>query len=170
MKMKTGNGRNLTMLAADKSVYHAQTHTFTITPEFEEWETKDTDGKEYELTNVAFTASVDGLVCIREGTGEGAGDNALDTPDMIAQALTGQEVDIIARIAIEGTTARDYTTKCVIDSFEVSESVAQKATYRASFKGYGLKPIDTSVSAPVAEPQAQNDDQTSESDVAADHE
>ena len=40
--MKTGKGRNLTMMCADKSVYHAQTHTFTITPEFEEWETKDT--------------------------------------------------------------------------------------------------------------------------------
>ena len=145
MTMKTGNGRNLTMLAADKSVYHAQTHTFTITPEFEEWETKDTDGKEYELTNVAFTASV----------------------DMIAQALTGQEVDIIARIAIAGTTPRDYTTKCVIESFEVSESVAQKATYRASFKGYGLKAIDTSV---VAKPQSEEPHQTSVDDVAADYE
>ena len=167
MTMKTGNGRNLTMLAADKSVYHAQTHTFTITPEFEEWETKDTDGKEYELTNVAFTASVDGLVCIREGEAADGETDALDTPDMIAQALTGQEVDIIARIAIAGTTPRDYTTKCVIESFEVSESVAQKATYRASFKGYGLKASDTSV---VAKPQSEEPHQTSVDDVAADYE
>ena len=46
--MKTGKGRSLTMLCADKSVYHAQTHTFTIAPEYEEWETKDTKGPGYD--------------------------------------------------------------------------------------------------------------------------
>lgn len=138
--MKTGSGRSLTMMCADKSVYHAQTHTFTITPEFEEWETKDTEGPEFELSKVSFSASVDGLVCVRESAGEPA--NTLDTPDMIAQALTGQAVDIIAKIALEGATEKSYTTRCVVESFEVSETVAQKATYRASFKGYGLKPVE----------------------------
>lgn len=133
--MKTGTGRNLTMLCADKSVYHAQTHSFTITPEFEEWETKDTSGKEFELKNVAFAASVDGLVCVREGA-DSAG--TLDTPDMIAQTLTGQAVDVVARLAITGTTPKEYTTRCVVESFEVSEAVGAKATYRASLKGYGL--------------------------------
>ena len=138
MSMKTGNGRSLTMLCAIKSVYHAQTHTFTISPEFEEWETKDTKGKEFELKNVAFTASVDGLVCVREGA-EPA--DTLDTPDMIAQAITGTSVDLIVRLAIPGTTEKEYTTKCVVESFEVSETVSEKATYKASFKGYGLEAV-----------------------------
>ena len=111
--MKTGKGRSLTMLCADKSVYHAQTHTFTITPEYEEWETKDTKGPEYELSKVGFTASVDGLACVRESAGEPA--NAHDTPDMIAQAMKGQTVDVVVKLAIEGTTEKSYTCKCVID-------------------------------------------------------
>lgn len=136
--MKTGTGRNLTMLCADKSVYHAQTHTFTITPEYEEWETKDTVGPEFELSKVGFAASVDGLVCVRAVEEQAS---SLDTPDMIAQALTGQSVDVVVRLALTGTTPKSYTTKCVIESFEVSEVVAQKATYKASFKGYGLTPM-----------------------------
>lgn len=62
--MKTGTGRNLSILCADKSIYHAQTHTYTFTPEFEEWETKDTAGPEQEFKKTAFTASVDGLLCL----------------------------------------------------------------------------------------------------------
>ena len=138
--MKTGKGRNLTMLCADKSVYHAKTHTYTITPEYEEWETKDTKGPEYELSKVAFAASVDGLVCVRESDGDPA--DAHDTPDMIAMAMQGLAVDIVAKLAIEGTTEESYTCKCVIDSFEVSETVGTKATYKASFKGYGLAPVE----------------------------
>lgn len=140
MAMKTGKGRNLTMMCANKSVYHAQTHTFTISPEFEEWETKDTSGPEFELSKVAFTASVDGLVCVRESGVDPA--DANDTPDMIAQAMRGQSVDLVVKLAIEGTTEKSYTCKCVIDNFEVSETVPQKATYKASFKGYGLAPVE----------------------------
>lgn len=138
--MKTGKGRSLTMLCADKSIYHAQTHTYTISPQYEEWETKDTKGPEYELSKVAFTASVDGLACVKESDGDPV--DAHDTPDMIAQAMQGQAVDVVAKLAIEGTTEKSYTCKCVIDSFEVSETVAQKATYKASFKGYGLAPVE----------------------------
>lgn len=138
--MKTGKGRNLTMLCADKSVYHAQTHTYTISPDYEEWETKDTKGPEYEVKKVAFTASVDGLVCVKESDGDPA--DAHDTPDMIAMAMQGQTVDIVAKLAIEGTTERSYTCKCVVDTFEVSETVGSKATYKASFKGYGLAPVE----------------------------
>ena len=136
MTMKTGKGRSLTMMCADKSVYHAQTHTFTITPEFEEWETKDTSGTQFELSKVSFAASVDGLVCVRESD-SGSGQE-FDTPDMIAQAMKGQTVKVMVKLAIDGTTPKSYSTDCVIDSFEVSETVAQKATYKASFKGYGL--------------------------------
>lgn len=138
MSMKTGNGRSLTMLCANKSVYHAQTHTFTITPEFEEWETKDTTGKQFELKNVAFSASVDGLACVREGADK---TESLDTPDLIAQAITGTAVDLIVRLALPGTVTKEYTTKCVVESFEVSESVSEKVTYKASFKGYGLEEV-----------------------------
>lgn len=135
--MKTGTGRNLTMLCGDKSIYHAQTHTYTITPEYEEWETKDTTGPNHELKKVAFSASVDGLACIREASDTSV--NALDTPDMIATALRGETVDVVVKLAIDGTTPKDYAVKCVIDSFEVSEQVGAKATYKASLKGFGMQ-------------------------------
>lgn len=134
--MKTGTGRNLSILCADKSIYHAQTHTYTFTPEFEEWETKDTDGPMQEFKKVAFTASVDGLACVRESSDV---TGALDTPDMIASTLKGQMVDVVAKIALDGVTAKEYAVKCVIESFEVSEQVGTKATYKASLKGYNPK-------------------------------
>ena len=77
---------------------------------------------------------------MKESDGDPA--DAHDTPDMIAMAMRGQTVDIVAKLAIEGTTEKSYTCKCVIDNFEVSETVAQKATYKASFKGYGLSPVE----------------------------
>lgn len=148
--MKTGTGRNLTMLCGNKSVYHAQTHTFTITPEHEEWETKDTEGPNYELKKVAFAASVDGLACVRESADVAT--TALDTPDMIAAVLSGQTVDVVAKLAIDGGAPKEYAVKCIIESFEVSEAVGAKATYKASLKGFGLKEMPAApkmASAPV---------------------
>ncbi|MEG2612658.1 MAG: hypothetical protein RR971_04115 [Alistipes sp.] len=136
--MKTTRGKQLTMLMNDKSVYHAESHTLSISPEFETWETKDTDGEEQEFSKVRFTGSANGVICVKEAADKTV--NALDTPELIAQALTGSQVTIITKIAIEGTTAVSYTGKAVIDSFEIEETVAKKGTYKVSFKGCGLKP------------------------------
>lgn len=142
--MKTTKGRQLTVLMQDKSVYHADSHTLSIQPEFETWETKDTEGEEYELSRVRYTVSVNGLVCVKE-TNDST--DAHDTPDMIAQALAGAPVTITTKIAIDGTAPCVYTGKAVIESFDVEESVAKKATYKASFKGCGLTKLEQSVRA-----------------------
>lgn len=142
--MKTGTGRNLSILCADKSIYHAQTHTYTFTPEFEEWETKDTEGPEQEFKKTAFSASVDGLLCVRESSDTASAGSAMDTPDMIASTLKGQAVDVVAKIALDGVTAKEYAVKCIIESFEVSEQVGAKATYKATLKGYNPKEMSVS--------------------------
>lgn len=129
------------MLMQDKSVYHADSHTLSIQPEFETWETKDTDGEENELTKVRFTGNVNGLVCVREAAD---GLDIHDTPDMIAQAISGTAVTITTKIAIEGAAPCVYSGKAVIDSFDVEEAVAKKATYKASFKGCGLTKVESS--------------------------
>lgn len=135
--MKTTRGRQLTLLMADKSVYHADSHTLSIQPEFETWETKDTDGEQYELSKVRFTVSVNGLVCVKETSDSSV--EAHDTPDMIAQAVKGTPVTIVSKLEIDGTTPCIYTGEAVIESFDVEETVAKKATYKASLKGCGLK-------------------------------
>ena len=85
---------------------------------------------------MAFTASVDGLVSVKESEGDPV--NAHDTPDMIAMAMQGQTVDIVAKLAIEGTTEKSYTCKCVVDTFEVSETVAQKSDLQGLVQGLRL--------------------------------
>lgn len=130
----------MTLLMADKSVYHADSHTLSIQPEFETWETKDTDGEQYELSKVRFTVSVNGLVCVKETSDSSI--EAHDTPDMIAQAVKGTSVTIVTKLAIDGTTPCAYTGEAVIESFDVEESVAKKATYKASLKGCGLKKME----------------------------
>lgn len=135
--MKTTKGRGITVLCADKRIYHAQTHTFNVDPEYEEWETKDTDGVEYELKKVPFTVSVDGLFCIK--------DNPEDNPDSADSTevldMIGQKVDLMLKISIDNAPLASYKAKAVVGSFEGSESVPNKATYKATFKGEGLTKV-----------------------------
>lgn len=135
--MKTTKGRGITVLCADKRIYHAQTHTFNVDPEYEEWETKDTDGVEYELKKVPFTVSVDGLFCIK--------DNPEDNPDSADSTevldMIGQKVDLVLKISIDNAPLASYKAKAVVGSFEGSESVPNKATYKATFKGEGLTKV-----------------------------
>lgn len=135
--MKTTKGRGITVLCADKRIYHARTHTFNVDPEYEEWETKDTDGVEYELKKVPFTVSVDGLFCIK--------DNPEDNPDSADSTevldMIGQKVDLVLKISIDNAPLASYKAKAVVGSFEGSESVPNKATYKATFKGEGLTKV-----------------------------
>lgn len=135
--MKTTKGRGITVLCADKRIYHAKTHTFSFAPEYEEWETKDTPGVEYELKKIPFTISVDGLFCVK--------DNAEDNPEVVDSPgvidLIGQTVDLMLKISIDGSPVASYKAKGVVSNFEGSETVPSKGTYKASFKGEGLTKV-----------------------------
>lgn len=113
------------LLVGGKTQYHATNHTVNLDAEFEEYQTKDTNGKMNVLSGHSGTAQVDGLVCLLSK----ADATTMDTKDIIAAFNAGDEVDLVVKIS--GTT---YTTKAWITNVSLTGQVAQNATYTASFK------------------------------------
>ena len=122
---KALKGDELVLLVGGKTQYHATNHTVNLDAEFEEYQTKDTDGKMNVLSGHSGTAQVDGLVCLLSK----ADATTMDTKDIIAAFNAGDEVDLVVKIS--GTT---YTTKAWITNVSLTGQVAQNATYTASFK------------------------------------
>lgn len=118
-------GDELVLLVSGKTQYHATNHTVNLDAEFEEYQTKDTDGKMNVLSGHSGTAQVDGLVCLLSQTDA----TTMDTKDIIEAFNAGDEVDLVVKIS--GTT---YTTKAWITNVSLTGQVAQNATYSASFK------------------------------------
>lgn len=124
-------GDELVLLVGGKTQYHATNHTVNLDAEFEEYQTKDTDGKMNVLSGHSGTAQVDGLVCLLSK----ADATTMDTKDIIEAFNAGDEVDLVVKIS--GTT---YTTKAWITNVSLTGQVAQNATYTASFKFSKLEP------------------------------
>ena len=124
-------GDDLILLVGTKTQYHATNHTVNLDAEFEEYQTKDTDGKMNVLSGHSGTAQVDGLVCLL------ADGNAttMDTVDIIEAFNAGTEVELVLKI--KDTT---YSTKAWITNVSLTGQVAQNATYSASFKFSKLEP------------------------------
>lgn len=124
-------GDDLTLLVGTKTQYHATNHTVNLDAEFEEYQTKDTDGKMNVLSGHSGTAQVDGLVCLLTD-----GDaTTMDTADIIEAFNAGTEVELVLKI--KDTT---YSTKAWITNVSLTGQVAQNATYSASFKFSKLDP------------------------------
>lgn len=118
-------GDDLILLVGTKTQYHATNHTVNLDAEFEEYQTKDTDGKMNVLSGHSGTAQVDGLVCLlADGNA-----TAMDTADIIEAFYAGTEVELVLKI--KDTT---YSTKAWITNVSLTGQVAQNATYSASFK------------------------------------
>lgn len=118
-------GDDLILLVGTKTQYHATNHTVNLDAEFEEYQTKDTDGKMNVLSGHSGTAQVDGLVCLlADGNA-----TAMDTADIIEAFNAGTEVELVLKI--KDTT---YSTKAWITNVSLTGQVAQNATYSASFK------------------------------------
>lgn len=118
-------GDDLILLVGTKTQYHATNHTVNLDAEFEEYQTKDTDGKMNVLSGHSGTAQVDGLVCLLTD-----GDaTTMDTADIIEAFNAGTEVELVLKI--KDTT---YSTKAWITNVSLTGQVAQNATYSASFK------------------------------------
>lgn len=124
-------GDDLVLTVDSKTQYHATNHTVNLDAEFEEYQTKDTDGKMNVLSGHSGTAQVDGLVCLLSQ----ADATTMDTKDIIEAFNAGDEVDLVVKIS--GTT---YTTKAWITNVSLTGQVAQNATYTASFKFSKLEP------------------------------
>lgn len=123
-------GDELVLLVGGKTQYHATSHTVNLDAEFEEYQTKDTNGKMNVLSGHSGTAQVDGLVCLLSST------DAMDTEAIITAFNSGVEVDLVVKIS-----NKTYSTKAWITSVSLTGQVAQNATYSASFKFSKLEPV-----------------------------
>ena len=118
-------GDELVLLVGGKTQYHATNHTVNLDAEFEEYQTKDTDGKMNVLSGHSGTAQVDGLVCLLDGSDA----TTMDTEAIIEAFNSGAKVDLVVKIS--NVT---YATKAWITNVSLTGQIAQNATYSASFK------------------------------------
>lgn len=131
VKTQPIKGDDVVLTVNDKTQYHATSHTVNLDAEFEEYQTKDTNGKMNILSGHSGTAQVDGLVCLHDTTVT----DSMDTKDIIEAFNAGSEVSLI--VSIKGQT---YSTKAWITNVSITGQVAQNATYSASFKFSKLTP------------------------------
>lgn len=124
-------GDDLVLTIDTKTQYHATNHTVNLDAEFEEYQTKDTNGKMNVLSGHSGTAQVDGLVCLLDATDA----TTMDTQDIIEAFNSGAEVTLTVKIK-----SVIYTTKAWITNVSLTGQVAQNATYSASFKFSKLEP------------------------------
>lgn len=123
-------GDDLVVKIDSKTQYHATQHQVNLDANFEEYQTKDTDGKVNVLMDHSGTAQADGLVCILT---ENA--SSMDTPAIIDAFNTGAPVELTLLIK-----DKLYTTTAWITNVSLTGAVAQNATYSVSFKFAKLTP------------------------------
>ena len=133
--MKTQTGKQLLFKFGGKSIFHAQTHEFTSTANFEEWETKDTDGVQNELTSITGTASANGIVNIREAADATA--DAFDSPELFDEHLKGTKGTLLLQLG-----NATYQGDAWITDFNGSGENSKLATFSASFKFNKLKKVE----------------------------
>ena len=121
-------GDDLILKVNRATQYHATQHQVNLDAEFEEYQTKDSNGKQYVLSGHSGTAQADGLVCVMSKTDASAA-NTMDTPSIIEAFNSGKQVELTLSIANEL-----YTTNAWITSVALTGAVGQNATYSVSFK------------------------------------
>lgn len=139
--MKTVKGNDLVIMLDEKTIYHAQTHDFSSNAEFEEWETKDTGGKRFELSGITGTASANGIVCISESADTSL--NTMDSPALMEAHLNGKELGLTLKIE-----DKVYTCSAWIETVQFTGEAGKKSTYSASFRTNALVPQSNTAQTP----------------------
>lgn len=117
-------GNDIFFTLGGKRVYHATSHQLSLDNDYEEYETKDTDGKVQVLSGNTGTAQCDSMVCVI-----GSGSTDMDTAAIIDAWKAGSELQLSLKI---GTIT--YNAPAWIQSLNITAQVAQRATCSASFK------------------------------------
>ena len=117
-------GNDIFFTLGGKRVYHATNHQLSLDNDYEEYETKDTDGKVQVLSGNTGTAQCDSMVCVI-----GSENTDMDTSAIIDAWKAGTELALSLKI---GTVT--YNAPAWIQSLNITAQVAQRATCSASFK------------------------------------
>lgn len=125
-------GDDLVLTVGGKTTYHATSHQVNLDAEFEEYQTKDTNGKMNALVGHSGTAQADGLVAVLGSSST----SSMDTPAIVDAFLAGDEVELILKI--ENVS---YKTTAWLTNVTLTGQVAQNATYSVSFKFSALSKV-----------------------------
>lgn len=117
-------GNDIFFTLDGKRVYHATNHQLSLDNDYEEYETKDTDGKVQVLSGNTGTAQCDSMCCVIGSTTQD-----MDTAAIIDAWKSGKELALSLMI---GTVT--YNASAWIQSLQITASVGQRATCNASFK------------------------------------
>lgn len=128
--MRTIKGGDIAFQLNNKSVYHAISHEVTVSSEFEEWETKDSDGKQNEFSGISGTASANGVACISD---TGDTEETYDSSALLEAQLSGESVALSVNIG-----SKTYTGTAWIDSVSLAGEISKKATWNVSLKFFNL--------------------------------
>lgn len=126
-------GENLVVLVGTSAPYHSTSCNINLSANFEDWQTKDSDGKQKVLSGKSGTVQVDGLVAIFGTTG--APTNKMDTESLITAFNTGAKVSLGVTIG-----SASYTADAWITAVSMTGQVAQNSTYSATFEFEELTP------------------------------
>jgi hypothetical protein len=133
--MAIQKGRAIFIQLSEDVVLGATNHTLDISPEYEEYETKDVPGKQRSFKGFTGTASVEGLVVT---TPDASG---LGADEVLMMATTGTPVELsvcgIPNLQDDQMTVR--TATAWITAFSVGAPVDGNATYNATFTFNELK-------------------------------
>lgn len=128
-------GNDLVLQIDGKDTYHATSHQCNLDANFEEYETKDSDGKQNVLIGHSGTATADGLVNIGGTGNDVTPTDAMDTPALIDAFNAGAKVALTLKI---GTKL--YEADAWITNVSLTGAVAANSTYSVSLKFNSLKP------------------------------
>lgn len=133
--MAIQKGRAIFIQLSEDVVLGATNHTLDISPEYEEYETKDVAGKQRSFKGFTGTASVEGLVVT---TPDASG---LGADEVLMMATTGTPVELsvcgIPNLQDDQMTVR--TARAWITAFGLGAPVDGNATYNATFTFNELK-------------------------------
>lgn len=117
-------GNDLFFTLGGKQVYHATSHQLQLSNDYEEYETKNTNGKVQVLSGHTGTASCESMVCV---IGSTTAD--MDTAALVDAWKGGTELTLSLVIG-----SKTYTAPAWIETLQINAPVAQRATCSTSFK------------------------------------
>lgn len=127
-------GENLVVMVGTNAPYHSTSCNINLSANFEDWQTKDSNGKQKVLSGKSGTIQVDGLVAVFGATGAPSG--KMDAKALITAFNSGAKVQLAVTV---GTLS--YTADAWITGVSMTGQVAQNSTYSATFEFEDLEPV-----------------------------
>ena len=122
-------GKDLVVVVDERPVFHVTQHQINLNADFEDWETKSSDGKQKTLTGHSGTVQVDGLIAMEQSETES------DIPSLLMKLKTGAPVSLMSDITDDAGSAlvSIVVEKAWLTGITMTGQIGQNSTYSAQF-------------------------------------